>query len=140
LLAHHGLSTAERRVLVAARREGSITRRRVRELVPGVGPDAVLSGAVAKGLLVRVGSKGGTKYVLSEEVVMRAGASGLEAQTRKRQLLLDEVRRRGSLSTMEGADLLGEDPLLARQLLNDLVRSGALVAKGRTRARRYYPA
>jgi hypothetical protein len=46
--------------------------------------------------------------VLSDEVVIRAGASGLEARGRQRQMLLDEIHRRGSISSQEGADLLGE--------------------------------
>jgi predicted ArsR family transcriptional regulator len=73
-------------------------------------------------------------------LILRAGASSLEATTRKRQLLLDDINQRGSLSTAEGAELLDEDPTLARQLLNDLVRSGLARAEGRTRGRRYYPA
>ena len=69
---------------------------------------------------------------------MRAGA-GVEARSRKRQMLLDEIRRRGSLSTAEAADYLGdEDRTLVRQMLDDLVRNREATAKGRTRARRYY--
>jgi hypothetical protein len=37
-------------------------------------------------------------------------------------MLLDEIRRRGSLSTQEGADLIGEDAAVVRHLLNDLAR------------------
>lgn len=95
---------------------------------------------MAKGLLVPAGQAGGAKYELSEEVVMRAGASGVEAQSRKHQMLLDEVQRRGSLSTAEGAALLDEDQVLVRHLLNDLVAAGIMVARGRTRARRYHRA
>lgn len=138
LLGHLDLTPAERRVLVVARKEGAVTRRRVRELMPELDAEALLAGAVAKGLLVRTGQRGGARYVLSDEVVMRAGATGLEAQSRKRQMLLDEIRRRGNLSTAEGAALLDEDSLLVRYLLNDLVRAGLAVARGRTRARRYY--
>ncbi|MBI4729141.1 MAG: hypothetical protein HY775_06510 [Acidobacteria bacterium] len=85
------------------RRDGAVTRRRVRDLMSDTGAEALLAGAVAKGLLVRTGQRGGVRYVLSDEVVMRAGAAGLEAQSRKRQMLLDEIHRRGSLSTAEGA-------------------------------------
>jgi hypothetical protein len=71
--------------------------------------------------------------------VVRAGASGLEARGRQRQLLLDEVRRRGSLSTAEAVEFLQEDdPAMVRHLLNDLVRAGMIEARGRTRARRFY--
>jgi ATP-dependent DNA helicase RecG len=138
LLGHYELSPQERRVLVAAQREGFVTRRRVRELLPDADPESVLAGAVAKGLFVRVGERGGARYVLADEVVMRAGASGIEARSRKRQMLLDEVRRRGSLSTAEGAELLDEDVTLVRHMLNDLTRAGLVRAEGRTRARRYY--
>ncbi|MCA1691888.1 MAG: hypothetical protein LC733_06715, partial [Actinobacteria bacterium] len=70
--------------------------------------------------------------------VLRAGSQGLEAQSRKRQRLLDEIHRRGSLSTAEGAEILSEEPAVVRHLLNDLVRAGLARAEGRTRARRYY--
>lgn len=139
LLGHLDLTPAERRLLVVAGREGPVTRRRVRQLMPEADAEALLAGGVAKGLLVRTGQRGGARYVLSDEVVMRAGATGLEAQSRKRQMLLDEIRRRGNLSTAEGAALLAEDTVLVRHLLNDLVRARLAVARGRTRARRYYP-
>lgn len=139
MLGHLHLTNHERRTLAIARREGSITRRRIIQLVPEANPDSLLRGAVAKGLLVRTGNAGGARYELSEEVVMRAGTSGVEAQSRKRQMLLDEVQRRGTLSTAEGAALLEEDQVLVRHLLNDLAAAGLVVARGQTRARRYYP-
>jgi ATP-dependent DNA helicase RecG len=139
-LGHMHLSAEERRALALTRREGSLTRRRLRQAMPSVNADALLRGAVAKGLLLRIGQAGGVRYVLSDEVVMRAGSSGVEAQSRKRQMLLDAARQRGSLSTAEGADLLGEEMAMVRHLLNDLVASEDLVARGQTRARRYYPA
>jgi len=138
LLGHFELSPSERRLLVLARHEGGVTPRRLRGLMPEMDINGLLRGAVAKGLVVRVGQAGGARYVLTDEVVMRAGASGLEAQSRKRQMLLDEIRLRGSVSTSEGADLLDEDMSVVRHLLNDLVRGGLAEAKGRTRARRYY--
>lgn len=82
--------------------------------------------------------QGGARYELSEEVVMRAGSSGLEAQSRKRQMLLDEIQQRGSLSTAEGAAVLDEDQSVVRHLLNDLTAAGLVVARGQTRGRRYY--
>ncbi len=138
-LGHMQLTTEERRLLAVTRREDSTTKRRVRQLIPAANADSLLRGAVAKGLLVRTGQAGGARYRLSEEVRMRAGTTGVEAQTRKRQMLLDEIRRRGSLSTAEGAELLGEEMVLVRHLLNDLVASGEAMAQGQTRARRYYP-
>jgi len=141
LLGHYDLSPQERRVLVAARREGAVTRRRVRALLPEADAQALLAAMVAKGLLTMRGERGGAEYVLSAEVVLRAGAAGLEARSRQRQLLLDELRRRGNLSTAEALTVLQEnDIVLARHLLNDLVRGGLAVARGATRARRYYSA
>lgn len=137
LLGHLELSPSERRALVVAKREGGVTPRRLRTVMKGVDADAVLRSALAKGLFVRVGQAGGARYHLSDELVMRAGSSGLEAQNRKRQMLLDEIKRRGGISTTEGAELLGEELLLVRHLLNDLVMAGLAKAEGRTRARRY---
>ncbi len=100
----------------------------------------LLSGAVAKGLLVRVGERGGSRYELSDEIVLRAGNAGMEAQSRKGQLLYDEIQRRGSISTSEGVQLLGESAPAVRGLLNGLVEMGLARAEGRTRGRRYYSA
>jgi len=52
--------------------------------------------------------------------------------------LLDEVRRRGSISTTEAALLVNATPATARALLDELVKVGLLEARGRTRARRYH--
>lgn len=140
LFADHPLTIEERRALVTARTEGSVTPRRLRELMPGGGASEILTGAAAKGLLKRVGIRGGARYVLSEEVVLRTGATGIGARSRRQQTLLDEVERRGSISTKEGADLLNEQSRVVRDLLNDLVRMGLARAEGQTKARRYYPA
>ncbi|HEX9776428.1 MAG TPA: ATP-binding protein [Actinomycetota bacterium] len=139
LLGHLDLSAAERRLLVTAKNEGGITRRRTAELLPESDQSALLRSATARGLLTRIGTRGGSRYVLSDEVVMRAGAAGVEARSRQRQMLVDEMRRRGSISTAEGAALVDEDMAVVRHLLNDLVRSGMAVARGKTRARRYRP-
>lgn len=140
LLGHLDLTAHERRALVVARHESAATPRRLRAVFgDNVDVDAVISGAVAKGLLVRVGERGGARYVLSDEVVLRAGGAGVEARSRKRQMLLDEIRRRGSLSTVEAAEFLGEkDRTLVRRMLDDLVQARQAQAHGRTRARRYY--
>lgn len=140
LLGDLDLSPHERRALVLANREGDVTPRRLRQVLPDVDVGQLLDTAVAKGLLVRVGRRGGSRYVLSEEVVLRAGATGVAARMRNRQRLLEEIRRVGSISTAEGAALLGEDPATVRHLLNDLVRAGLARAEGRTRARRYHEA
>ncbi len=143
LLGHlEDLTVQERRALVVARHEEGVTPRRLRTIFGDLfDVDALISSTVAKGLLVRVGRGGGARYVLSDEVVMRAGGAGVEARSRKRQMLLDEIHRRGSLSTAEAAIFLGEsDRTLVRQMLDDLVRSRQAYAEGRTRARRYYVA
>lgn len=140
LLGHlEDLTVQERRALVIARHEEGVTPRRLRTIFgASFDVDALISSAVAKGLLVRVGRGGGARYVLSDEVVMRAGGAGVEARSRKRQMLLDEIQRRGSLSTAEAADFLGEtDRTLVRHMLDDLTRARQVYAEGRTRARRY---
>lgn len=142
LLGHLDLTGQERRMLVAARNDDGVTQRSMRGLLgDSADVEALIAGTVAKGLLVRVGRGGGVRYVLSDAVVMRAGGGGLEARSRKRQMLLDELRRRGSFSTAEAADFLGEsDRGLVRHMLDDLVRARDAFAEGRTRARRYYAA
>ena len=138
LLADFPMTRDERLALVETRRRGTMTRRRLRELLPESDPGELLASAVAKGLLVRTGRGGGTHYVLSPEVVLRAGSEGMEAQRRRRQALLNEIERRGSLSTVEGARLLGEDRTAIRALLNELAAAGLVRAAGNTRARRYH--
>ena len=128
----------ERRAVVAARRAGAVAPRDLRAMLPDADVDRLLSQMVAKGLLSRVGRRGGTRYVLSDALVRRAGNPGMAAHHRRRQTVLDEMRRRGSLSTGEAATLLAAAPAVARGLLNDLVRAGLARAAGRTRARRYH--
>ena len=134
------LTADERRTLVAVRRNGVITPRELRRMLPDADARALLAGAVAKGLLVRVGRRGGSRYVLSEEITLRAGGAGIAAQGRRRRLLLDAVRRRGSISVAEGASLLDASPAATRGLLNELAQAGLVRPEGRTRARRYRPA
>ena len=138
LLALGGEPTAdERRALVATRRNGAVTPRDLRRMLPSAKVEAVLAGAVAKGLLSRVGQRGGARYILTE-AVRRAG-DAVGADNRNRQLLLDEIRRQGSLSTTEGAALLAVSPNKVRSWLNELAQAGLIRAEGQTRARRYYP-
>lgn len=132
------LTVAERRTLVAVRRQGAVSPRHLRKLLPGEDVKALLAGTVAKGLLVRVGERGGSRYELSDEIVLRVGSRSIESQRRKRQTLLDAMDRAGSISTVEGAALLGESAATVRQMLKELVRSGEARARGRTRGRRYF--
>ena len=76
--------------------------------------------------------------MLSDAMVRLVGSPGMVARNRKRQSLLDEIRRRGSLSTTDAATLLDTAPAVAREMLNELVQVGLARAVGRTRARRYY--
>ena len=138
LLGGLALNEAERRGLALARREGSVARRDL--AARGVDdPGRVLRGLVTKGLLVRRGPRGGAHYVLSEEVVRRAGGGSTATRQRQRQQLVDEANRRGQLATREAAEVLGESMDVARALLHDLVAAGHLRVEGRTSARRFLP-
>jgi ATP-dependent DNA helicase RecG len=138
LLGQFDLSPEERRLLLLARDEDGVTPRRLRDALRSENVRPLLQSATAKGLVVRVGETGGSRYLLSDEIILRAGSSGLEARSRQRQIILDEVRRTGSVSTAEAADLTGEEMSVVRHLLNDLASAGAVTARGKTRARRYY--
>ena len=140
LLGQYPMTVGERRALVLARREGSVTPRRLRQVLGDSDVGRLLSGAVAKGILKRVGERGGSRYKLSDEIVLRAGSAGMEAQSRKGQMLYDAIQQRGSISTSEGVELLGESASAVRGLLNGLVGMGLARAEGRTRGRRYYKA
>ena len=137
-LGREELTADERRALVAARRNGAVTPRELREILPELDARAALEGAVAKGVLTRVGQRGGSRYVLSAEAVLRAGSVEIAAQNRRRQTLLDEIRRRGSISTAEAAALVNATPAVARRLLDELAKAALVLPRGRTRARRYY--
>ena len=132
------MAPEERRALVVANREGSVTPRRLRELMPDADIGAILAAATAKGLLLRTGTRGGSRYVLSDEIVLRTGSSAIGARKRQQQLLLDRIKRQGSISVVEGTQLLDASMQVVRDLLNGLVHSGTLRAEGRTRGRRYY--
>lgn len=128
------LTSHERRALVVARQEGAVTPRALRRLLPGARVDSIIAGALRKGLLRRVGNRGGVRYVLPDAadggaVVMSPASVGR---------VLDAIRQRGSISTREVADLLGVTLPEARRLLGRLVRAGRVRGEGRTRARRYH--
>lgn len=129
------LGRDEARVLVAARRGGGVTPRALRAWIAEADINAMLGRMVSKGLLRRVGVRGGSRYVLSDTTIARAGTGPPD----DRQTLLDEIRHRGSLSSAEGALLVERDVAYARGLLNELVEAGLARAEGRTRARRYHP-
>ena len=77
---------------------------------------------------------------MPRRIVLRAGSAGMEAQSCKGQMLYDAIQQRGSISTSEGVELLGESASAVRGLLNGLVGMGLARAEGRTRGRRYYKA
>ena len=138
MLGTEPLTADERRTLLVARRERFVTPRRLKQLLVESDVSRLLSGAMAKGLLVRTGERGGSRYELSPEVVLRAGSTGIAARSKVAQTLIEEMQRRGSLSTSEGVELIGEPVATVRSLLNGLVEEGLARAEGRTRARRYY--
>ena len=123
---------------MAVWRAGAVSPRHLRKLLPGEDVRALLTGAVAKGLLVRTGRRGGSRYELTDEIILRVGSRSIESQRRKRQTLLDAMDRSGSISTVEGAALLGESVAAVRQMLKELLRTGEVLARGRTRGRRYF--
>ena len=133
------LTGDETQALIAARRQGGVTPRSLRALAPDTDVDALLARMVSKRLLRRVGVRGGSRHVLSDAAIARAGTGPPDDRRVHRQALLDAIRRRGSLSSAEGADLVERDIAYARALLNELVHVGLARAEGRTRARRYYP-
>ena len=134
-LAVEDLTVEERRLLVAVRRAGgALAPRDLREAMPRANTRELLARAHAKGLLARIGNRGGSRYVLASRIVQLAGGS----VTAHAQVLLDEIRRRGSLSTAECAQLTGGTPAAARATLNKLVHAGLVRAEGNTRARRYH--
>lgn len=130
-------TAAHRRMLIEVRRRGEAAKRHFSEVLHDVDIDAALAHLLSHGLLERVGQAGGTQYRLSDAVVMRAGTSQFSATKRRRELVLEELASRGSMSTAEAARLLGEDRQSVRELLNELASAGLVQAEGNTRARRY---
>ena len=108
--------------------------RELREVMPEADAGALLARAEAKGLWARIGTRGGSRYTFANAIVQLAGGSG-PAHTR---VLLNEIRRRGSLSTTEAVKLIGAPPATVRSLLNQLAQAGLVRAEGNTRGRRYY--
>ena len=102
--------------------------------MPGADTQELLARARAKGLLARTGTRGGSRYTLADFIIPLAGGS----VTTHAQVLLDEIRRRGSLSTPEGVKLIGIAPGAVRAVLNKLAQAGLIRAEGKTRGRRYY--
>lgn len=138
LLAPSSITVEERQVLVAARRDGHVTRRQLKTLLTDADVDRVLLSMTTKGLLRLTGRAGGSRYVLSDDVLRRAGGEGINARSRPRERLLEAMDTGTGLSTTEGAQLLGQSVATTRQLLNEMLQAGLVRAEGRTRGRRYY--
>ena len=132
------MTPAERRVAVAVRHEGHITPRRVRALLPESAGDGILASMVAKGVLHATGRAGGSRYVLSEDVLLQSGSAAVRSDARRREVLLAAIRDRGELTSTQAAELLGTSILPARQLLNEMADAGLVRPVGRTRGRRYF--
>lgn len=139
LLPREDLSAVERLILVEARRAGEVSRKRASTLSGSGDGEILLRALVAKGLLRQVGQRGGSRYVLTSEVILLAGATGVEASSRRREMLLEVLRQRGSLSRQEAAAVFDGDVTLARDLLQEFTAAAGLVtAEGNTSARRYW--
>ena len=129
------LTADERRLLVEVRRAGgAIAPRQVREVMPEADTPELLARAQAKGLLARIGNRGGSRYALANLTVPVAGGP----VTKQARMLLDGIRRRRSLSTPEGVKLTGTTPAAVRALFHKLLHAGLIRAEGKTRARRYF--
>ncbi len=129
------LTADERRLLIAVRRAGgSIAPRQVREAMSDSDTRDLLARAQTKGLLARIGTRRGSRYALANLIAPVAG----DPVTKQAQILLDEIRRRGSLSTPEGVKLIGAAPATIRALFHKLVQARLIRAEGKTRARRHY--
>ena len=128
----------ERRMLAVARRDGAAAPRDLRNALPkGADINAILKSAVNKGLLLRVGQRGGSRYMLGPAALRASRTAGTES--RKRQRLLEEIRRRSSMTTAECANLLQCSASQVRKVLDELLRAGLVHAEGNTRGRRYLP-
>ena len=132
------LTPEELRTLVMARREGALPPRRLREIFPETDIRQMTDSMTAKGLLERVGKRGGTCYQLSEELIRSFGSKRKEAK-RLPATLSGEIKKRGSITTQEAAAFLNKPIHAVRSLLNDLAEVGIIRAEGQTKARRYYP-
>ena len=95
--------------------------------------DAVLTSTVAEGLLHRVGSAGGTRYVLAGPA--GSGAHG-GVESRSRTRLLNAIRKQGAIASADAAKALQTTAETARKRLNELVMAGVLRAEGKYRLRR----
>jgi hypothetical protein len=96
----------------------------------------VLGDLVNRGLLVQIGTRGGTRYVLGEVARTKAVSAGEETQIAS---IVAHAQRAGSVANRDVRGLLGVDATRARELLELAVARSRLAPYGERRARRYLP-
>ncbi len=137
-LADIPLSSHAKVALVFARRNGSISNEELRGLrqLDRDASRAVLQDLAARELLRAVGRGRGARYVLGDLAAQARARVTLDHQL---STILSHARRTGSVANADIRGLLGVERVRARELLQELTRSGFLEAIGERRARRYLP-
>lgn len=131
------LTVEERKVLVMAKHQGTITNANVRGLLSRdrEGALRLLRRLLDLGLLELVGERGSARYRLGADLVGREPAAVDEAQA---GVIIDHARRMGQIRNADVRQLLaGLDVRQARALLQRLVRSGRLRQMGSKRGTYY---
>lgn len=131
------LSAAAKVALVFARQNGAITNpdlRRLRHL-DSAESRSTLQDLVARGLLVALGERRGTRYVLSD----LASARRASARSGPLGRVIDWAREHETVANADVRKLLGVDESQARALLQSGVERGLLKTVGERRGRRYLP-
>lgn len=131
------LTVEERKVLVMAKHQGTITNANVRGLLSRdrEGALRLLRRVIDVGLLELVGERGSARYRLVPDVVGRVPVTIDEAQA---SAIVDHTRRTGQIRNADVRQLLGGlDVRQARALLQRLVRSGRLRQMGSKRGTYY---
>lgn len=127
----------ERKVLVMARHQGTITNANVRGLLSRDRESALrlFRRLIDLGLLVLVGERGSARYRLAPGLLDRQSRVADEAQA---DAILDHTKRLGEVRNADVRRLLGSvDVRQARSLLQRLVRSGRLRQMGTRRGTFY---
>lgn len=123
-------------VVVAVAREGAIGNSEVRSLldVDSVEARSILQSLVAEGVLVQYGQRGGTQYLIADDL-------GVPARIRYTDNELDamalDLARRGAVTNSRLRQSTGLDRTEARRVLRRLVDQGELVQLGTKRGTRY---
>lgn len=131
------LTVEERKVLVMARHQGTITNANVRGLLSRDREAALrlLRRLIDLGLLVLVGERGSARYRLAPDLLDRESLGSGEAQA---EAIVAHARRFGKVRNADVRQLLGSaDVRQARALLMRLVRAGRLRQLGSKRGTHY---